>query len=145
RTTSGSSRSTSIRPSCASLAISHKTMAEMLQRRVRRSFSSAGLRLSPRAWSRMCVSRLSIPLGPGREDVTLDLQSALQRTDEGGRFRANRDQLGHGPAALRDHDAFIVDLVEDREALLLELRGCDLLHGRKIALVTSSVQSAPQP
>lgn len=82
RTTSASSRSMAIRPNCDNFAISQKTMAEMLQRLAASSRVSAAVNLPATACSSTCVSRLSIPLEPGGEDVALDDDLALERPDE---------------------------------------------------------------
>src|SRR6185503_2427185 len=89
----------------------------------------------------MCVSRFSIgaPADAGGEDVPLDADLAFHGADQSLAGGLNRQQPCDRLAALGDHDALGIDPVEQREALLLELRGSDGLHGQMIRLVTSSV------
>src|SRR5439155_9828682 len=87
------------------------------------------------AYRRMCVSRLSMPVGARGQDVALDPQLVLEYTDQLGRLCADRDELRHRPAALRDDDALLVNLVEDGQAVLLELRRRHLLHSHMVTLV----------
>ena len=84
----------------------------------------------------MWVSRLSTPFDSGGEDVALDPDPGLERADQARRLGANRNQLGHGLPMLRDHEAFLGDVVKDGQTLLLELGGGDLLHGHNLTLVT---------
>src|SRR3989304_9972780 len=125
---SRSSRSISIRPSLASLAISQRTMAEMLQVSSESKRRSRGVRLPPSACRRTWVSRLSIPGEPRGADVALDPDLTLEAADQIRRIVAKRDQLGNRLAVLGDHDPLRIDPVEQREALLLEFGGGDGLH-----------------
>src|SRR5215471_9513200 len=145
RVSSGLCRSTSIRPSSASFAISHSTMAEMLQVRDCSNSCSRGFSLPASAWSRMCVSRFSIPADAGREDVALDLELALEAADQARRVAAERDQFGHRTPVLRDDDAVRAHAIEQREALLLETgRGDGLHHGSALCHWTEKMSSHPR-
>src|SRR6266542_3361586 len=135
RSSSGSPRSSSIRPSWESLASSHRTIAEMPHRAVRRIRSSLAVTSPVMAWIRRWVSRLSMPFETSREDVPFNFDASLQPSDELGGFCPDRNQLGDGLPAFCDHDAVFVHPIEYREALLLEFRGRDLFHGQMIALV----------
>lgn len=84
------------------------------------------------------MSRLSMPLEARREDISLDLETALQLSDELGRLGPNRNELGDRLSAFRDDDALLAHAVEKREALFLELRRRDLFHGHIMALVMST-------
>jgi hypothetical protein len=66
----------------------------------------------------------------------------------------NRNELGHGLSVLCDNNALLVNLVKQRQTLLLELGGGDTLHnenhttGQKSCLATESghydkIPSAP--
>src|SRR6266545_2930910 len=139
RSSSESSRSSSMRPSSASLASSHKTMAEIPQRAVRRIRPSRDVTSPVMAWSRMWVSRLSMPLETRREDVPFDLEPSLQLPDELCRLCSDRNQLGNRFSSLRNDDAIFAYPIEKRKALFFELRGRNLFHREIIALVTLSV------
>ena len=74
------------------------------------------------------MSRFSIPLQSGGEDVALNDQLALHAPDEVGAAIRDPDQLGDGLAVLGNDDALRPDLVQQGQALLLELRGADRGH-----------------
>src|SRR6266508_1167668 len=131
-TTSGSPRSNSILPVCASLASSQRTIPEIPQRRERNRLASRPRKSPVKARIRMCVSRLSIPAQPCGQDVAFDLELPPEQSDQGGGFGPDRNELGHGLAPLGDDDPVGIDPVEQGEALFLELGGGHLLHGHII-------------
>src|SRR5256884_4496636 len=139
RTSSGSSRFTAILPSCASLPISHRTIAEILHVSRDRSADSRRVRSPIRAWRRMWLSRFSIPAQPRRQDLPPDPNPALELADEARRLGLDRHEPRHGLSMFRDDDALRIDLIEEREALGLEASGRDGLHGQILRLVTKSV------
>src|SRR5262245_10249373 len=102
----------------------------MLQTLLESRAFSLGLSMSVKAKTRMWVSRLSIgvPRQARREKVAADLDLALEAADQHGRLARVRDQLGHGLAVLRDHEPVGVQVVEQRQALLLEFRRGDGFH-----------------
>src|SRR5712691_2954220 len=139
RVSSTSSSFSSIRPSSASLPISQITMAEMLQGSSPSNAASRPVSSPARAWSRMWVSRLSIPPESGGQDVALDPDLAPQASDQGSGLGADRDELRHRLAVLRDHDALGRHPIEQGKALGLELGGGDRLHAPMLQLVTDCV------
>src|SRR5438876_330173 len=136
RTTSASSRSTTILPSCASCATSQSTIADMLQRSLRRRRASDGDRRPATASSSMCVSRFSTPLHARGHDVAADMKFPAERADEARRVGSKRDELRYRLAALGDDDPIRVDLLEQRQALLLEFRCRDDPHGQLMSPVS---------
>src|SRR5713226_4072494 len=117
RVSSTSSRFSSIRPSSASLPISQITMAEMLQGSSPSNAASRPVSSPASAWSRMWVSRLSIPPESGGQDVALDPDLAPQASDESCGLGAHRDELRHRLAGLLDHDVLRLDPSQQGQAL----------------------------
>src|SRR5439155_21683759 len=73
-------------------------------------------------------------------DVAFDPNLALQAADELLRLGFDGDELSDGFAALRDHDAFRIEFVEDRKAAFLEFR-CS--HGAHDAYLPCRHESCP--
>src|SRR5579864_7418967 len=76
----------------------------------------------------MWVSRFSIPIESCREDVAVNADLALHTTDEAGAIGAGWNQAGHRLAVLGDHDAFRIEIVQQRQALFFEFRCVYPLH-----------------
>src|ERR1700761_5687264 len=80
----------------------------------------------------MCVSRLSIPLSipadSGRENVSFYANPVFQRADEIRTTGAFRDEARHCLPVLGDDDAVGIEIVEQRKALLFELRRVHRFH-----------------
>ena len=79
---------------------------------------------------RMSASRLSIwvPGNAGGKKVPPNLDFVSQAANESGALLVVRDDAGDGFAVLGDNEAFGVELVQQIEALLLELGCCNGFH-----------------
>src|SRR5436305_15135953 len=104
RTTSGSARSISTRPSWTSFEISHRTIPEMLQVSEERIWRSFPVTEPRRAWIRMWVSRFSIPPQARGQEVAMHSNLACKTTDKDGRFGLDRHQLRYRLTVLCNDD-----------------------------------------
>ncbi len=106
-------------------------MLQVFDARTRRSLSVT----SPvKAKTRMCVSTLTVGF-PGDSrglDVTLYPDATAKRADKIRRGSLGREDSRDGLAVLGDHESIRLKMIKDRKALLLELRGCQLLHDQNI-------------
>src|SRR3954470_19529609 len=105
-------------------------MAEIPQGSSARRRRSAGVTAPSRPCTSMWESRFSIgiPSDPRGQQIAFHLELALQAPQERASSTLDRDQLGHRLAALGDQDSLGIDLVEEREALRLELGSGKDLH-----------------
>src|SRR5258708_23539528 len=102
-------------------------MLQVFAARIRRSRSVT----SPfSANTRMCVSRLTtrVPLHASRLDVALHVNPPAKGSDQIPGCAFGRHNARDWFAVLSDDDPVRVQVVQDRQALLLELRRCNLLH-----------------
>src|SRR5687768_15825703 len=100
----------------------------MLQVSAERIWRSLAVREPRRASITMWVSRLSIPPQARSQQVSMHPDLARETPNEGGRLGLDRHQPRYRLPVLCDHDALRSQPVEDRETLLLELRGADGGH-----------------
>ena len=134
RSTLGCSGSTSIRPSCTSFESSHRTMAEMLQGCCERSAFSFSSSAPARAKTRMWCQDSACHFTPveRRSPLTLILSFRLPMRSAG--IRLDGYQLRDRLAMLGNDDALWPDLVENRQAPLLELCGTNSLYAHEVNL-----------
>ena len=97
--------------------------------------SSAGSLLG--AKMRMCASRLSIciPAKAGSEYAAPDLDLMPEAAYQIDSLTVVWEDAGDRPAMLRHDKAIGVELVQQRQTLLLELRGSNPLHHRRLRAV----------
>ena len=77
----------------------------------------------------------------GRDEIAEDLDRTLHAAEDRGRLLVDREQAGDGAAAFGDEDflAGALDLIEEVEALGLELAGGDLVFHTMVILPWSEV------
>jgi hypothetical protein len=83
-----------------------------------------------------------MPLQPGGQDLSPNRDPSGQASDQLGGLTADGDESRDWSSALGDHDPLAVDSIEDRKALLFELRRGDRLHAVIVPLVSGDDQSS---
>src|SRR5205823_327959 len=111
--------SITILPRCASFASSQRTMAEMPHGLAFSRRRSAGVRVSSSAWTRMCVSRFSIPPDSRGHQVAFYLDAALHAADQIGATGVHGHQAAHRFPMLGNDDSFGIEIVQQGQALFL--------------------------
>src|ERR1700735_254151 len=96
-------------------------MSEMPHSSAASTCRSAGVSKLLTAWSRMWVSRFSIPLDPGREQVVGRVEDhSWNAADQISTGLANRDQSGYRMPVPGNQNSVGRQILHQRQALLAE-------------------------
>ena len=131
RKNSGRSRSSPNRPSCCNLANSHNTIADIDHGFWESRRCSNWVRSPVRACTRTWVPRFitQVPISAGGEDVALHIDLSAQAAYEVSVASIVRNDSCNWFAVLGNDQAFGVEPIQHRQALLLEFGYPDGFHG----------------